>query len=74
MSQRSSRSRRMARAAGPLALFPFLLTPAGKIGAGALATALIAGGMLAKAPPDAPNPVAGGPRPAASTAHPAGAP
>ncbi|MFN3715337.1 MAG: PEP-CTERM sorting domain-containing protein [Thiobacillus sp.] len=56
MPHRSSRSRRLSRAAGTLALFPLLLSPAGQIGAGALVTALVAGSLLSKAPLDAPNP------------------
>ena len=50
MPRNSSRHRRTARAAGALALFPFLLTPAGKIGAGVLVAALAAGGLLTGIP------------------------
>lgn len=50
MPRRSSRSRRAAHATGLMALFPFLLTPAGKFGTGAALAALAAGGFLVGAP------------------------
>lgn len=49
MSSQPTRSRRAARATGLLALFPFLLTPAGKLGAGTALAALVTGGILVEA-------------------------
>lgn len=58
MPHHTSRNRRAGRAAGTLALFPVLLTPAGKIGAGALVAALAAGGIVTGIPLGAPEPPA----------------
>lgn len=77
MPRKSSRHRRAARATGALVLFPFLLTPAGKIGAGVLVAALAAGGLLTDMPlgentPSAARPPSFGP--AETSLRPAGHP